>query len=108
MSSRGQRNGEKFAVGGALFLASFFTGMGAGFLIGNVPAGMFMGMGAGFGLSALPWLLRREAPVYEPMQEEWEHEEEPEGEFMRNRQDDLYESLSDEAFRNDENREYRR
>ena len=107
MSSKASRNAERFAVGGALFLASFFTGMGVGFLIGNIPAGMFMGMGAGFGLSALPWLMRREPPVYvAPQQEEWEHESDRE--FMRNEQEDLYEELSDEAFRDEKNQEYRR
>ncbi len=45
---------------GALFIpAGVLTGMGIGFLIGNIPGGLFTGLGIGFALFAIAEILRK-------------------------------------------------
>ena len=51
---------SKAAGGGALFIpAGFLAGMGIGFLIDNISAGMFIGLGTGFIAFALVMVFKK-------------------------------------------------
>jgi hypothetical protein len=51
---------EKKSEPEGLFIpAGVLTGLGVGFLTGNIPAGLFIGLGAGFALMAIMLLLKK-------------------------------------------------
>lgn len=54
------KNAENDDDHGALFIpAGVLTGMGLGFLLGNVPAWMFIGLGLGFAAFAITLILKK-------------------------------------------------
>lgn len=50
---------KKDSPGGLFIPAGVLTGIGVGFLTGNVPAGLFIGLGAGFILFAITEIIMK-------------------------------------------------
>jgi hypothetical protein len=53
------KKNKKSEPEGLFIPAGVLTGLGFGFVTGNVPAGLFIGLGAGFALMAIVMLLRK-------------------------------------------------
>jgi hypothetical protein len=53
MNEGGRSSSDRFGVGALFIPAGVLTGMGIGFLVDNLVAGLFIGLGAGFALFAV-------------------------------------------------------